>query len=230
MNIIIIVVAVLVLCLAYFALGVGTGLAGYSILKASMKFGVKPSTSASPATTGIPLQTWNIAYSPGMPATMAADPNGGWYFDFPSKDGIHYVQTPAPSLAVGRVIKMQCSITGDGTIVPTEVPEVGPRMRLYIQRQGDNFSGAGQYQQYRYWSTDYLDLRSTGDFEMTVALDPDKWSDVFGMKGTDFSGAFAACVTNASVIGFTFGGNFAGHGDYVINGNARFTLKSYTIT
>lgn len=173
--------------------------------------------------------TWAIQFSHNMPAEMTRASDGTYFFDFPDQNGVHYVVENAPPLAIGRVITLKCSITGNGTIVPTEYPEHGPLVRLFMQRAGDDMSGTGQYQQYRYWSVDSF-VPAIGDFELSVPLNADRWVDVGTKPGTEFQSGFIGCVSNASVIGFTFGGDMAGHGDYVVNGTARFILKSFTIT
>ena len=102
-------------------------------------------------------------------------------------------------------------------------------VRLYIQRAGDNMSGSGEYQQYRYWSKlSYKELTS-GTFNISESLqDPSKWSDVYGKSGSDYPDRFTATVSNAEKVGVTFGGGcFYGHGVFVSGGTAKFTINSF---
>ena len=62
---------------------------------------------------------WKIAYSPNMPASMSGT-EGNWYFDFPSRNGVHYVYKLAPAIKVGQTITMHFAISGNATFVPTE--------------------------------------------------------------------------------------------------------------
>jgi len=161
---------------------------------------------------------WAFQYSPGMPPSMV-----GNYFDFPPQDGVHYV---VRSGAARSSIGMTFTISGNGTIVPTQ-GNPPALVRLYFQRAGDDMSGAGQYEFYRWWSTDSIELKA-GDFTLAVPLTPERWSSVYGKHGDVVPAQFQAAVGGMQTLGFTFGGEFAGHGDYVTNGSARFTLTSFT--
>ena len=90
-------------------------------------------------------------------------------------------------------------------------------------------SGAGPYQQYRYWGTTKADLLP-GTQTLRIPLTPDNWSDVYGQNGAANPAAFQAALDDLNVVGFTFGGqDFAGHGAYVRSGVAHFTLKAYAV-
>jgi hypothetical protein len=54
---------------------------------------------------------WKIAYSPNMAPSMSGT-EGGWYFDFPSQNGVHYVYKAAPTVRVGQTITMHFAISG----------------------------------------------------------------------------------------------------------------------
>ena len=76
-----------------------------------------------PENLGNPMDplTWAIGpiingqnYSHGMPLRPTANPGGGWYFDFPQADGVHYV-TRAPTEVGRRSVRMVFEIQGDAT-------------------------------------------------------------------------------------------------------------------
>lgn len=223
MNILIIAIFLLVIAgLAYVSLGFGTALLGYSMfIKA--KGGSPAYIPPKPTTTG-----WGFYYSPGMPQQMWDNGDGTFYFDFPSKDGVHYVYRSG-SAQPGQTISMTFKIEGTGTFMSSDANEGPPcRVRLYIQRANDNLST----EFYRWWAHATVDL-APGEFTLSAPLVVDQWGSVGGglPQWTDPATGFAQCLANLQNIGFTFGGQwFAGHGVYVSNGNMRFTLKSYTIT
>lgn len=187
--------------------------------------------SASSTTSGTVLPSgWSITNSVGMPQQMTPASDGSYFFDFPSQGqgSVHYVVKPAGSLQVGQLVTMQFNVSGSGTVTP--VQGTTAQVSLFMQRAGDNLSGAGAYQQYRYWHSAVPLVN--GDGSISAALNPDQWTDVFGESGSAHETGFRDCVAQAEMIGMTFGdpgAGAAGHGCYVSNGNARFTLKSFTV-
>ncbi len=175
---------------------------------------------------------WSILFSTNMPSRMSRGNDILPYFDFPTAPGsVHYIaQTPAAKIAPGQSIIMSFAIQGDGTIVPTEGGPPG-RLRLFLWQKGDDLSGARKFEFYRWWSLANVELKN-GDFILSVKIVPEEWSSVFGKVGTASAAAtsgFHEAINNLYAYGFTFGGQFAGHGDYVKNGDARFVLKSYKL-
>ena len=224
-NIIIILAFMIcIIGLAYLTLGFSAAGLGYIFLKAK---------GAAPAyVPPKPIVGWAIQYSSNMPTSMTLGSDGGYFFDFPNVDGVHYVVENISGLRQGQIINMTFSVTGDGTVLSVQGGTPG-KVTLYMQRAGDNLSGAGAYQQYRYWAGGHSTSLVAGDYTISVQLNPDQWGDVFGASGSQYPNGFADCVTNANLIGFTFGDpglGATGHGCYVPNGNARFTLKSFTVT
>ena len=104
------------------------------------------------------------------------------------------------------------------------------RLRLFLQRRGDNWTGVGAHEFYRWWSVDNVVL-ATGEHELIAPLVPDQWFSVFGKRGDDpaAAGQFAAAVADPQAVGQTFGGMFAGHGVFAVAGPSRFTLKRYEV-
>src|SRR6266702_2598677 len=77
----------------------------------------------APENLGNPMDslTWTIGpiingqnYSRGMLLRPTANPGGGWYFDFPQADGVHYVPTPPTAVRPCR-LAMFLNIRADAT-------------------------------------------------------------------------------------------------------------------
>ena len=169
---------------------------------------------------------WTIAYSPSMPHALSLQ-GRKYYFDFPtSADGIHYVTRPAPVVRLGETIKMVFSLEGRGKLVPSE-GNPPARIRIFIQRRGDRLSAKEPYK--RWWSLAHVQLVSPGTFTLSAKIEPRHWSSVFGKIGSEQPREFADCVANLEHVGFTFGGDFAGHGVYVVNGAVRLVLEEYSV-
>jgi hypothetical protein len=178
--------------------------------------------SSAPSTN-----SWKIAYSPNMPASMSGT-EGNWYFDFPSRNGVHYVYKPAPAIKVGQSITMRFAISGSDkpNFVPTEGTATA-RVRLFLQQRGDTLTAQEPYK--RWWSVPYVELHE-GESTLSVAVSPDQWTSVFGQGGAEVPNEFSTAISKLGNVGFTFGGTFAGHGVFVTGGSARFGLKEFSVS
>ena len=162
---------------------------------------------------------WTIQHSPGMPPR----PMDPWHFSFPHQDGIHYVTRPHDPITPGRVVRMEFRVDGSGPFVAAR--EGGdPAVGLFIQRRGDNLSGQGPYEHYRFWNQRRVRL-APGTHVIEAPLHWEEWTGVYGKR--DASG-FAACVGELDRIGFTFGGKAYGHGVYS-QGGAIFHLLDFKV-
>ena len=168
-------------------------------------------------------------YSPGMPSRPTAE-GSGWGFTFPAQDGVHYVTNTLRGSQIGRgEVRARFSIAGPGRLVPTQ-GDPPARLRLFLQRRGDDWSGAGAYEFYRWWSVSNVVL-AAGKHELAAPLVPEQWLSVFGKHGDHPAAAaqFAAALADLQAVGQTFGGMFAGHGVFAVEGASRFALESYEI-
>ncbi len=122
-----------------------------------------PAPPSAPAL--LSAQAWNIQYSPGMPAhPIAVD--GGWYFDFPAPRcggpdvcSVHYVTTPVKMSVTtsGHVEAMFRITTSDAPVFnyqlnPDNTCDYPAHARFYLQRKGDDLTGQGEYEFYRWFS------------------------------------------------------------------------------
>jgi len=179
---------------------------------------------------------WVFQYSPNMP-TSPSPHSEGWQFAFPPQNGVHYLVHPvAGRFTTGASLAFRVERSDGAQLMEVEPCGGGnnPLVRLFFQRRGDNLSGAGQYEFYRWWSVDTGALIEDGG-AISAAVDPAKWSSVFGKRGDYVENGvaiaapfFAAAANDVAVIGMTFGGCFAGHGVYVQNGSTTFITTSYT--
>ena len=99
---------------------------------------------------------------------------------------------------------------------------------------------------YRWWAfanryTFFNGSQDTGQITISVPLTPENWITVNGEPATQTTpdatsgiipyNYFVNTLANIGDVGITFGGGcFAGHGAYLDQGTATFTLISYTVT
>ena len=183
--------------------------------------------SSAPPVPAVAGPSWKIAYSPSMPPALSGQA-GRHFFDFPASGGsINYVIERAPAVKLGQTITMVFSLEGTGRLVATEGSSPA-KVRLFMQRKGDTLTAKEPYK--RWWSIASFDLASPGEFMLSAKITPSDWSSVFGAVGSAVPAEFADCVAHLAHLGFTFGGDFAGHGVYVTDGAVRFVLKEYSVS
>jgi hypothetical protein len=181
----------------------------------------------SPSNNQPPISGWTAFFSSGV------NQSGG-SFDFPAAPGhINYMVEPPPGkVASGQTITMTFTISGTGTLLPP--PATNPQnqdippatVSLFLWQKGDDLSGVGQYVSYRCFAG-RISIPTPGTYTTSAVLDPTQWIDVYG-KPT--AAQFQGVLDNLYGLGFTLSGQyFAGHGVYVANGSAHFTLQSYQI-
>src|SRR6266849_6775845 len=164
-------------------------------LAAGASSDLSPSLSFAPSQASLSAQTWNIQYSPGMPAHPVAVA-GGWYFDFPAPRcggadvcSVHYVTTPVKmSVTTSAQITAIFQVTSSGTPIfnyqlnPNNTCDYPAHARLYLQRTGDDLSGQGDYEFYRWFSSEGAYRLAAGSEQLSVALTPGQWTSVFGKR------------------------------------------------
>jgi hypothetical protein len=173
-------------------------------------------------------------YSVGMPLHPASHPEG-WVIDLPqptkSVGHVHYVTTSLGSLA-GKTrmrIRFKIEAAPDVEIVPKDFPNSPGILTLYFQQAGDNWSGQGQYETYRWWATfrTVMPLKA-GEYEIIARFD-ENWTAVQVSSASTNWMAFQAALKNASRVGFTLGGGDGyGHGVYA-TGPARLIVQSFQV-
>jgi hypothetical protein len=182
---------------------------------------------------------WTFESSPNMPRHPRSI-GDGWQFDFPTERGVGYLTTRQKPASASQAIR--ASITVDTIGDPffeyrtesSNTCAAPATVRLYFQRRGDNLSGNGEYEFYRWWSNPVAYQLGSGSIQLVGNLaDPSAWSSVLGRTGSENEPAFRAALADMGAAGFTFGGGcFFGHGVYVApgTGQAVFTASEFTVS
>jgi hypothetical protein len=171
-------------------------------------------------------------YSRGMPLHPAPRGNGQWQIDLPRAPGsVHYVTFRHGPLAGKRRIVMHYRIeAAPGVrIVPSTAPDLPSIITLYFQRSGDNWSGRGRFETYRWYATFASQSPITpGDHVMVAPLDG-AWTAIERSTARTAPAAFRAAIAAADEIGFVLGGGDGyGHGVHA-TGRARLIVTSFRI-
>lgn len=173
-------------------------------------------------------------YSVGMPLHPTPS-RRGWQFDFPQPSEraghVHYVTFRHGPLTGKRSISMRYRIDAAPGVrfVARETPQMPATISFVIQQRGDNWSGRGRYESYR-WYAPAQSVReiAPGVYEMTARLDAE-WTSVMGKSAASDPRGFREAIDNADRIGFVLGTHHArGHGVYA-TGPARLTLLGFEV-
>ena len=187
-------------------------------------------------------QQWEIGptirgknYSVGMPRTPVPTRNG-WYFDFPydrNTDGHVNAVTFAPESLRNKsriVVRYRVQAASGTRFVPQEQPTLPGTVSIFIQRRGDNWSGRGRHEFYRWYApTDTVRTIAPGVHRIIVDLADPRWGSVQGRSTAANPAAFDATLGDVARIGLVFGSTSArAHGVFA-TAPARFELLDFTI-
>lgn len=179
----------------------------------------------------IKRQEGYVNYSNGVASKPGSHPEG-WQFKFPVAGGnVNYVTVPTGSLAGKQGIRMQFRIEGDPDVKlrgkgcgdsPTAIT-------VYLQRKGDDWSGRGEYETYRWWASfASLGAPQLGEHEIYAPF-AGRWTAIQTSNSEDAPDKFKTALTNAGRIGFTFANcEGYGHGAFA-TGPARFVMTSFRV-
>jgi len=191
--------------------------------------GISPLLSAWAHAT-MNSEAWSFLYSPNMPAHPTARDATGWEFNFPPQNGVHYLVHPVIGRLRSRIFS-NIVVERDGRLVESDPCEGSQAaVRLFFQRRGDDLSAAKEF--HRWWSVETFLLNTDTKAGLAVPLEPSLWSSVLGKVGNssaEVTAAFQAAAGDVQNVGVTFGGCYAGHGVYVVDGPARFIMMHYTL-
>lgn len=181
-----------------------------------------------------PVAAWSITQS-SKPRPLS---NGSFQFQQAPTASLawdSYVEVPLPAgLNGSETFTLTFTITGADPVFVHDSPNNttdGPTtLRLLLHRRGDNMSGLGAFEFYRFFSANEFDVQlALGQRTISVPLAPHNWISVFGKRG-DATPDFAAALANIGSVGFVLGGgNFAGHGVAVSTGSASLQIDAATI-
>lgn len=163
-------------------------------------------------------------------------------FAFPiAPNSVHYLTKLCAGLANAKGLRLRYRIAADPAVefqlmqqiggVEQPVPgSVGLAPVLYFQRRGDNWSGAGEFETYRWWATfNPPQPLGPGEFEIVAPFDQ-RWTAVESSNSIDHAEAFRAALADAARVGATFPGlTGEGHG-CCASGPAIFTMLEFAIS
>jgi hypothetical protein len=168
-----------------------------------------------------------------MPAHPSPGAKGSLVMDFPLAGR---GQVDALTRAVGPLagathitIRYRIDAARGTAFIADEAPREPATVSLYIQRAGDDWSGRGRYESYRWYSPARAVVPlGPGERVVTVRLD-ETWTNVNGRPNHDVTEGFAAALRGTARIGLAFGSaSMRSHGVYATR-PARFTLLSFDI-
>ena len=127
-----------------------------------------PQPLSGPATT-MDAEKWNFLYSSNMPRHPTARDATGWEFNFPPRDGVHYLVHPVIG-RLGSRISATFVVERDGRLVESD-PCAGSQAAviLFFQRREDDLTAAKEF--HRWWSMETFLLNTDTKAGLTVALD-----------------------------------------------------------
>jgi hypothetical protein len=210
-------------------------LAAFAFLAAC---GIESEATAQPAAASNP-GAWTIGpiirgrnYSVGAALHPTARRGGGWQIDLPRAPGsVHYVTFPHGPLAGKRRLVMRYRVEaarGVRLLAASDGRSAG-MITFYFQRRGDNWSGRGRFETYRWYATFATQSPLTpGDHVMAAPLDG-AWTAVETSSARTSPAAFRQALAAADQVGFVLGGGDGfGHG-VTATGPARLIVTDFRV-
>ena len=156
----------------------------------------------------------------------------GWYFDLPPPPGsVHYITFRHGSLT-GKtriVMRYRVELAPGVHIEPVTAPGSPSIITLYFQRAGDDWSGADEFETYRWYATFASQSPITpGEHVMAASLKAN-WTALQTSSALSDPLAFRDAKTHADQVGFVLGGGTGyGHGVYA-TGGARIIVEEFRV-
>jgi hypothetical protein len=201
--------------------------------------GNEAEASADAALAASNPQAWTIGpiirgrnYSVNAPLHPTPRRGGGWHIDLPKAPGsVHYVTFRHGPLAGRRRIVMRYRIeAARGTRLLASSDGRSPGMiTLYFQRRGDNWSGRGRFETYRWYATFATQSPLVpGDHVMIAPLDG-PWTAVETSRAVTSPAAFRLAVADADQVGFVLGGGDGFSHGVSATGPARLVVTEFRV-
>jgi hypothetical protein len=197
---------------------------------------------ASSVTAMPPAEAWEIGpwvrgrnYSVGMPNNPSQAPGGGVSFEFPleGRGQVDAMTTAIGPIAGASEITVRYRVEAERTtrFIAYETPGEAATVSVYFQRAGDNWSGKGRYESYRWYIPAHaVKILSPGEHTIRVRLD-EVWTNVFSQPNTNAEQRelYGAALGNTARIGIAFGSvSRRSHGVFA-TGPSRFTLLNVDV-
>ena len=186
-----------------------------------------------------PAPAWTIGpvtmrgnSSRGMPLHPTSGPGRAWHIDLPGPGGsVNYVTFRHGSLAGKSRIVMRYRVEAAPAvqIVPRTAPGSPSIITLYFQRRGDNWTGRGPFEAYRWYATfaSHSPI-SPGTYQIIAPLSG-QWTAVRRSSAYSNPIAFGQALANADQVGFVLGGGDGyGHGVFA-TGPARLIVTDFRV-
>lgn len=201
--------------------------------------GLALAASVAASATPPAASAWEIGpvirgrnYSHGVTLHPAPAANGAWSIELPRAPGsVHYVTFPHGSL-VGKqriVMRYRIDLARGAEIRPITAPQLPSILTLYFQRGGDDWSGRGSFEAYRWYATfaSHSPIVA-GEHTLVAPLDAN-WTAVGSSSARTNRRGFAAARAEAERVGFVLGGGDGyGHGVFA-TGAARLTVLDFRV-
>ncbi|MEA3065105.1 MAG: hypothetical protein QOJ27_1551 [Sphingomonadales bacterium] len=195
--------------------------------------------SAQPRAAASNPATWTVGpiirgrnYSKGAALHPSPRRGGGFQIDLPRAPGsVHYVTFRHGPLTGKRRMVMRYRVEADPGVrfLAASDGKSAAMITLYFQRAGDNWSGRGQFEAYRWYATFATQTPLTpGDHVMAASLDA-RWTAVETSNAQGDPAAFRAAIAAADQVGFVLGGGDGyGHGIFA-TGRARLIVTDFRV-
>lgn len=169
--------------------------------------------------------------SPNMGA-IRRTANGGFAFDVPPEDGLHYLMASTKPLTGSSKITYTGNITlsPGAKLVPTTEPDGPSMMTPIFQRLGDDWTAQGAYEAYRWYGTPFtITPIKEGPFTIVADLNAN-WTAVLSSSKANNLAGFQQAIDNTGALGLVFGGGTGyGHGVYVVGGTATIEITGVKV-
>jgi hypothetical protein len=171
-------------------------------------------------------------YSQGVPLHPTPRRQGGWQVDLPQAPGsLHYVTFRHGALAGRRriVLRYRVEAAPGVRIVPATAPALPSIITLYFQRVGDDWSGRGAFETYRWYATFASQSPIAPGDRLLVAPLNGNWTAVETSSARANPAAFRDALREADRVGFVLGGGDGyGHGVFA-TGRARLIVTEFRV-
>ena len=85
-------------------------------------------------------------------------------------------------IAPGSAVRIRYRVSGE-TLYPAEAPNADPILTIMVQRAGDDWSGRGEYEDYRQYVTETPLPLTPGEHEATITMAHPCCTNVYGQYG-----------------------------------------------
>jgi hypothetical protein len=171
-------------------------------------------------------------YSHGVALHPVPRRGGGWHIDLPRAPGsVHYVTFRHGPLAGKSRIVLRYRIEAEPGVrlLAASDGKSGASITLYFQRGGDNWSGRGRFEAYRWYATFATQAPILPGSHEIVAPLGGLWTAVETSSARTNPAAFRAALAGADQVGFVLGGGDGyGHGVFA-TGRARLVVTDFRV-